>query len=109
MTPRGYEFLVFSVFNIVGKSSSFVGPFISSAIIDDTPGSTNNNAAFYLFIVLSVTSLAFIWYFLDLEKSAREQEVFLERERVRMANLSSSIAARGSIKRIEEMKDRHQG
>ncbi|KAJ2975696.1 hypothetical protein NQ176_g5379 [Zarea fungicola] len=102
VTPRGYEFLFFSVFNIVGKSSSFVGPFISSAIIDDTPGGQNNNAAFYLFVALSVLSLAFIWYFLDLEKSAREQEAFLERKRAHMANMSSSLGVSGSMKKIEE-------
>jgi MFS-type transporter involved in bile tolerance (Atg22 family) len=34
VTPRGKEFLFFSLFSIMGKTSAFVGPIVSSAIID---------------------------------------------------------------------------
>ncbi|QUC17660.1 uncharacterized protein UV8b_01901 [Ustilaginoidea virens] len=77
VTPRGHEFLFFSLFNIVGKASSLIGPLVSSAIIDATPGGKNNNAAFYFLFALSAVSAAGLWLFLDLEQSAAEQEEFL--------------------------------
>ncbi|KAH6673698.1 putative autophagy protein [Halenospora varia] len=46
VTPRGREFLFFSLFSIIGKTSSFIGPLVSSAIIDATP-SGNNSTPFY--------------------------------------------------------------
>jgi MFS-type transporter involved in bile tolerance (Atg22 family) len=88
VTPRGHEFLFFSVFNIVGKASSLIGPLISSAIIDATPGGTNNSAPFYFLFPLSVASAWGIWAFLDLENSAREQEAFLARERVHVYGIA---------------------
>ena len=84
VTPRGHEFLFFSVFNIIGKASSFIGPFISSAIIDATPNSDNNSAPFYFLFALSLLSTLGLWMFLDLEKSAREQEAFLAEEKARV-------------------------
>jgi MFS-type transporter involved in bile tolerance (Atg22 family) len=84
VTPRGHEFLFFSVFNIIGKASSFIGPLISSAIIDASPGGTNNSAPFYFLFALSLISTAGIWAFLDLDKSAREQEAYLAEEKARV-------------------------
>lgn len=34
VTPRGREFLFFSLFSVIGKTSSFIGPLVSSTIID---------------------------------------------------------------------------
>ncbi|KAK0383860.1 hypothetical protein NLU13_7952 [Sarocladium strictum] len=90
VTPRGHEFLFFSVFNIIGKASSFIGPFISSAIIDATPGGTGNNAPFYFLFALSLVSTVGIWAFLDLEKSTIEQAAFLEEEKKRVGVVSNS-------------------
>lgn len=78
VTPRGKEFLFFSLFSIIGKTSSFIGPFISSAIIDDTG---NNSSPFYFLFALSLGSFVFLVVFVDLKKSRVEQEGFLERER----------------------------
>ncbi|KAG6058234.1 hypothetical protein E4U32_004709 [Claviceps aff. humidiphila group G2b] len=83
VTPRGHEFLFFSVFNIIGKASSLLGPLICSAIIDATPGGTNNSAAFYFLFALSLVSAVGIWVFLDLDKSTQEQEDFLLQENKR--------------------------
>ncbi|KAF4508998.1 hypothetical protein G6O67_005312 [Ophiocordyceps sinensis] len=91
VTPRGHEFLFFSVFNIAGKASSFIGPFISSAIIDASPGGRNNSAPFYFLFALSLASAAFIWTFLDLDRSAREQEAFLAEERHRVRRASEAV------------------
>lgn len=79
VTPRGKEFLFFSLFSIIGKTSSFIGPFISSAIIDDTG---NNSSPFYFLFALSLASFIFLLFFVDVKKSRIEQEEFLERERV---------------------------
>ncbi|GAP85522.1 putative autophagy protein [Rosellinia necatrix] len=89
VTPRGHEFLFFSLFTIVGKTSSFIGPFVSSAIIDASPGRNNNSAPFYFLFALTLVSAAGLWLFLDLDKSAREQEAFLAQEKVRMAAMDS--------------------
>jgi MFS-type transporter involved in bile tolerance (Atg22 family) len=85
VTPRGHEFLFFSLFSIIGKTSSFIGPLVSSAIIDASPGASNNSAPFYFLFALSLCSATFVWFFLDLEKSAREQEAFLIKEKARIA------------------------
>lgn len=79
VTPRGREFLFFSLFSIIGKTSSFIGPLVSSAIIDATP-SGNNSTPFYFLTALSAVSLLVLVFFVDLEKSRREQEAFLETE-----------------------------
>ncbi|PNY27033.1 Autophagy-like protein 22 [Tolypocladium capitatum] len=90
VTPRGHEFLFFSVFNIIGKSSSFIGPLISSAIIDASPGGSNNSAPFYFLFALSLVSAVYLWMFLDLEKSAREQEAWLAEEKARVVGKTVS-------------------
>jgi MFS-type transporter involved in bile tolerance (Atg22 family) len=79
VTPRGKEFLFFSLFSIIGKTSSFIGPFISSAIIDRTG---NNSSPFYFLFALSLASALFLFFFVDVEKSRVEQAEFLERERL---------------------------
>ncbi|KAI0438883.1 autophagy-related protein 22-like protein [Xylaria telfairii] len=89
VTPRGHEFLFFSLFTIVGKTSSFIGPFVSSAIIDASPGHDNNSAPFYFLFALTLASAIGLWLFLDLDKSAREQEAFLAQEKARMTALDS--------------------
>lgn len=78
VTPRGKEFLFFSLFNIIGKTSSFIGPLVSSAIIDAAGG--NNNAAFYFLFALSLVSFIFLLFAVNLKKSRIEQEKFLEEE-----------------------------
>ncbi|PYH96007.1 putative autophagy protein [Aspergillus ellipticus CBS 707.79] len=77
VTPRGHEFLFFSLFSIIGKTSSFIGPLVSSAIIDASP-SKNSSTPFYFLFALSLASFGFLLVFLDLKESRREQERFLE-------------------------------
>ncbi|OAG12210.1 MFS general substrate transporter [Paraphaeosphaeria sporulosa] len=76
VTPRGREFLFFSLFSIVGKTSAFIGPLVSSAIIDDTG---NNSSPFYFLFALSLVSCVFLYFFVDVEKSRIEQQHFLEK------------------------------
>ena len=77
VTPRGKEFLFFSLFSIVGKTSAFIGPLVSSAIIDDTG---NNSSPFYFLFALSLVSALFIIFCVDLSKSQAEQAEFLQKE-----------------------------
>lgn len=80
VTPRGHEFLFFSLFSVIGKTSSFIGPIVSSAIIGASPNN-NNSTPFYFLFGLSLASFAFLAFFLDIEKSRIEQTEFLEKER----------------------------
>ncbi|CAF9918060.1 MAG: hypothetical protein ALECFALPRED_000512 [Alectoria fallacina] len=90
VTPRGKEFLFFSLFNIVGKASSFVGPIISSAIIDAVH-SHNNSAPFYFLTALSAVSFGVILFFVDLKRSREEQEHFLNDERRARLSLENKM------------------
>ncbi|KAI2642012.1 autophagy-related protein 22-like protein [Xylaria nigripes] len=91
VTPRGHEFLFFSLFTIIGKTSSFIGPFVSSAIIDASTGHSNNSAPFYFLFALTFVSAAGLWFFLDLDKSAREQEAFLAQNKARIAAMENDL------------------
>lgn len=93
VTPRGREFLFFSLFGVVGKTSSFIGPLVSSAIVDRAAaggwadggggggGASKAASAPFLFLfALSLVSCVGLAWGVDLGKSRREQEVFLEKE-----------------------------
>ncbi|KAL8791089.1 MAG: hypothetical protein Q9213_000296 [Squamulea squamosa] len=93
VTPRGKEFLFFSLFSIIGKTSSFIGPLVSSAIIDASPNG-NNSTPFYFLFALSVASAVLLIVGVDLKKSRIEQERFLEEERIvreKLAGESGSL------------------
>lgn len=82
VAPRGKEFLFFSLFGIIGKTSSFLGPFVSSAIIDRSTSSGNNStsAAFYFLMPLSLVSTVALIVGVDVRKSKQEQDRFLMQE-----------------------------
>ena len=86
VTPRGKEFLFFSLFSIIGKTSSFIGPLVSSAIIDASRG--NNSTPFYFLLGLTLLSGLLLVVFLDIGKSRVEQAQFLEREALAREKLS---------------------
>jgi MFS-type transporter involved in bile tolerance (Atg22 family) len=44
VVPVGKTFLFFSLFGVVGKTSAFIGPFITSAIIDNMGGNSNGKS-----------------------------------------------------------------
>ena len=84
VTPRGHEFLFFALFSIMGKTSAFIGPIVSSAIIDadsseGRPG--NQSLPFYFLFGLALGSMLILNLMVDLKKSRKEQEAFLEDER----------------------------
>ncbi|RFU31898.1 hypothetical protein B7463_g4418, partial [Scytalidium lignicola] len=78
VTPRGKEFLFFALFSVIGKTSSFIGPLVSTAIIQATP-SGNSSTPFYFLFGLSLFAAVIIW-FVDVEKSQLEQAEFLAKE-----------------------------
>ncbi|KAL2834467.1 autophagy-related protein 22-like protein [Aspergillus cavernicola] len=80
VTPRGHEFLFFSLFSIIGKTSSFIGPLVSSAIIDAS-ASKNASMPFYFLFALSVVSALGLGIWLDLGRSRSEQEGFLREKK----------------------------
>lgn len=89
ITPRGHEFLFFSLFSIIGKTSSFIGPLVSSAIIDASP-TGDNSAPFYFLFALSVVSFGIMAFGVDLGKSQAEQEKFLQDKKRQLAESESS-------------------
>lgn len=91
VTPRGHEFLFFSLFSIIGKTSSFIGPIVSSAIIDASP-TGNVSTPFYFLFALSVVSFLILFLGVDLKKSQEEQEKFLL-DKLRKLNASDSSSS----------------
>lgn len=96
VTPRGREFLFFSLISIIGKTSSFIGPLVSSAIIDATP-SGNNSTPFYFLTALSAVSFCICVFGVDLEKSRREQEAFLEKESLKATMVGVETASEENV------------
>ncbi|KEF53743.1 uncharacterized protein A1O9_10144 [Exophiala aquamarina CBS 119918] len=91
VTPRGKEFLFFALFSIMGKTSAFIGPIVSSAIIDASPNG-NNSLPFYFLFGLSLLSFCLLCFFVDLKKSRREQERFLAKEKAAKERRASVIS-----------------
>ncbi|KAL6301368.1 autophagy-related protein 22-like protein [Sparassis latifolia] len=61
----------------IGKTSAFIGPFVSSAII--TASGNNDNYPFVFLFTLGVVSCVFL-YFVDVQKSRVECEEFVAAE-----------------------------
>ncbi|CAE6427906.1 unnamed protein product [Rhizoctonia solani] len=76
VVPKGKEFLFFAMFSVIGKTSSFIGPFVSSAIIDD---SNNNNMPFAFLLGLGVFSFMLL-ILVDVDKSRVECTEYLAAE-----------------------------
>lgn len=93
VTPRGKEFLFFSLFSIIGKTSSFIGPLVSSAIIDAAGNAQYpNSTPFYFLFALSLVSYLFLFFFVDVKKSRIEQAEFLERERIAKEKIAGGLS-----------------
>jgi MFS-type transporter involved in bile tolerance (Atg22 family) len=73
--PKAYMF--FALFNTVGKASGFIGPFISSAIIDRAGGRTN--AAYWFLFAMGTVGVIILW-FVDSDSAKKENAEYLERE-----------------------------
>jgi len=77
VVPAPKVFLFFSLFNVVGKTSGFIGPFISSAIIQRANGSTS--AAYWFLFAMGSLGAAILW-FVDTDKAKEDNAIYLQRE-----------------------------
>ncbi|KAF9267955.1 MFS general substrate transporter [Marasmius fiardii PR-910] len=82
VSPLPQMFLFFALFSVVGKTSAFIGPFVSSAII--TAANNNDNMPFAFLFGLGVFSTLFL-YMVNVEKSRVECEEFIRAEADRKA------------------------
>lgn len=77
VVPAPKAFLFFALFNCVGKTSGFIGPFISSAIIERANG--NTSAAYWFLFAMGSVGCITLW-FVDTDKAKRDNARYLERE-----------------------------
>ncbi|CDO75187.1 hypothetical protein BN946_scf184866.g28 [Trametes cinnabarina] len=82
VSPLPQMFLFFALFSVVGKTSAFIGPLVSSAII--TASGNNDNYPFVFLFTLGALSTVFLW-FVDVDKSRKECEEFIQAEAKREA------------------------
>lgn len=87
VSPRGKEYIFFAIFSTVNKTSSFIGPFVTSGIIDR---SNNTNTGFSFTLALCVLSL-FASFFINEGVSRIECEEFLLEEERKVKNGESLI------------------
>lgn len=77
VSPLPQMFLFFALFSVVGKTSAFIGPLVSSAII--TASGNNNNMPFAFLFGLGTISTMFL-YLVDVKKSQMECDEFVKAE-----------------------------
>ncbi|CAA7266871.1 unnamed protein product [Cyclocybe aegerita] len=77
VSPLPQMFLFFALFSVVGKTSAFIGPLVSSAII--TASDNNDNMPFAFLFTLGVISTIFLWR-VDVKKSRVECKEFIAAE-----------------------------
>ncbi|KAI0950796.1 hypothetical protein AcW1_008006 [Taiwanofungus camphoratus] len=77
VSPLPQMFLFFALFSVIGKTSAFIGPFVSSAII--TASGNNDNYPFVFLFTLGTVSTVFL-YLVDVRKSREECETFVAAE-----------------------------
>ncbi|KAF8183910.1 MFS general substrate transporter [Pholiota molesta] len=82
VSPLPQMFLFFALFSVVGKTSAFIGPLVSSAII--TASGNNDNMPFAFLFALGVASTVFLWM-IDVDKSRTECDEFVLAEGKRKA------------------------
>ncbi|ESK95364.1 autophagy protein [Moniliophthora roreri MCA 2997] len=95
VSPLPQMFLFFALFSVVGKTSAFIGPFVSSAII--TAANNNDNMPFAFLFGLGVFSTLFL-YMVNVEKSHIECEQFIKAEADRKVfEAGDSQDSRGTV------------
>ncbi|KAI0684590.1 MFS general substrate transporter [Cytidiella melzeri] len=82
VSPLPQMFLFFALFSVVGKTSAFIGPFVTSAII--TASGNNDSMPFAFLFALGTVSTVFLWL-VDVQKSRKECEDFVAAEAERDA------------------------
>ncbi|KAI9299057.1 MFS general substrate transporter [Neoconidiobolus thromboides FSU 785] len=76
LVPKGRESEFFSLFQIVGKGSSWIGPLVVGAITDYS----GNLRIGYTFILASVLSSGLILMFLNVEKGKEQVKILVKKD-----------------------------
>ncbi|KAF2161025.1 hypothetical protein M409DRAFT_70094 [Zasmidium cellare ATCC 36951] len=77
VSPAPKMYIFFALFNTLGKTSGFIGPYIVSAIANDAHG--NNNVGFYFTFFTGLVGLILL-LFLDTDKAKEDNAKYLEKE-----------------------------
>lgn len=75
------RYIFFALYNTLGKTAAFIGPFITSAIIDDANGNTNEG--FWFTFITGLIALVLI-ALVDTDKAKQDNAKYLEHERERL-------------------------
>lgn len=86
LVPRGREYLFFSLLGIVSKGSSWIGPFVASAIVDQ---SDNQWCSFAFVAVLIFVPFIGI-FFINEDKSRLDCRAYLAQEATDLRKLSTA-------------------
>lgn len=103
--PTNAQFLFFALFSIIGKTSSFIGPFVSSAIIER---SGNTNMPFTFLLALGVFSVGILCC-VNVEKSRVECRRYLEEEAVRVYGMGGMEKRVGSGEEVDGEGEGREG
>ncbi|KAL5896250.1 hypothetical protein ACKVWC_001457 [Pyricularia oryzae] len=90
--PKSYMF--FALFNCVGKTSGFVGPFITAAIIQADGG--KNNGAYWFLLGTGLLGLLTL-YFVDTDQAKIDSAAYLAREAEEMYSEEQRAAAKHNL------------
>lgn len=77
LVPAPKAYLFFALFNTVGKTSGFIGPFASAGITTRAGGNTNMSFIF-LFCMGLIGFIVLL--FVDVDKAKLDSQAYLEKE-----------------------------
>lgn len=81
VSPAPKMYVFFALYNTLGKTAAFIGPFITGAIINDAKGNTNEGFWFtFLTGLVALVLLAMV----DTDKAKRDNALYLEKERAEL-------------------------
>jgi MFS-type transporter involved in bile tolerance (Atg22 family) len=78
VSPAPKMYVFFALYNTLGKTAAFIGPFITGAIINDADGKTNTG--FWFTFITGLVALVLL-AMVDTDKAKRDNAMYLEKER----------------------------
>jgi len=78
VSPAPKMYIFFALYNTLGETAAFIGPFIVSAIVDDSNGNTNKG--FWFTFITGLVALVII-ALVDTDKAKQDNALYLEKER----------------------------
>ncbi|KAL2213234.1 autophagy protein [Sarocladium strictum] len=98
VVPGPKSMLFFALFNCVGKTSGFIGPFISSAIIKADGG--NNHTAYWFMLGTALIGIAILW-FVDPDQAKIDSAKYLEDEAAELYTEEARAQAKHNLDHTE--------